>query len=151
MRAYRNQGNKKMNFSLFLANLTMDRKAKTPYTTSCEVSSNAGFVCCLLWGAETWLPYQGPTLKSTPASTSPRCLRVTNRGMCTGVKRMMSPRSTPAASGVGISGMPRELRTSHKFSASRMTHWPRRRTSSSSKLPTSAASGSVPSANGGGH
>jgi hypothetical protein len=137
-----------MQFPLFFANLAMDRKAKTPYTTSCEVSRSTGFLC-LPWGPETWLPYQGPTLKSTPASTSPRSLRVTNRGISTGVKRTMSLRSTLAASGVGINGMPRELRIVRKFSALPTILSLPRRTDSNSRRRGSAACGSVRSANGG--
>src|SRR5215207_1190392 len=106
-----------MKFSLFFANLAMDKKEKAPYTTI-TTSVEYGAFQCLRGGALTCLLYLLRNSRSTQVSAYPTYRRVTNRGTSTGGKRMMSPRSTPAARGVGISAMPREWRTAHKFSAS---------------------------------
>jgi hypothetical protein len=134
---------------LFLAYLAVDRQNKTPYTAECEFYSNRGSVC-LLWGRETYSSY--PLRKSGSRKTSifRTYPRVTNRGMCTGEKLMMSPRSLVAVCSLAIIAMRSGLRTARRCLASPTIHSRRKRTSSS--LPTCcfAGCGFVQSANGGG-
>ena len=138
-----------MKFSLFFANLAMDKKEKAPYTTI-TTSVEYGAFQCLRGGALTCLLYLLRNSRSTQVSAYPTYRRVTNRGTSTGGKRTMSPRSTGVVLTEDINGMPRGLRAARRFLALPTIPLLPRRTGSNYKPLTSVECDSVLFANGGG-